>query len=56
MSITVKTLNGEGSEDSLLKSYSKKKLSIFGETLNQKSHKNGHIWIKFKEKYIWVRM
>ena len=30
--------------------------SLVVEALHQNSRKNGHIWIKFKKKYDWVRM
>ena len=76
--ITVKTLNGEKSEESVVidglevasgsnfnsdgkwirlpKTYSKEKLPIGGGSFTSKQLQNGHIWIKFKEKCVWVRM
>ena len=76
--ITVKTLNRESSEESIVinglevangtklnsngkwiglsKTYSKEKLSIGGGNFKSKQLQSGDIWIKFKEKYVRVRM
>ena len=40
----------------LPKTYSKDELFIGGGSFTSNSCKNGHIWIKFKEKYVWVRI